>query len=45
MNTKLRKKEKSYSEKDVFKLNNNAVFGKTMETVKMWKKKIEVSNL
>ena len=39
MNTKLRKKEKSYSEKDVFKLNNNAVFGKTMETVKMWKKK------
>ena len=38
MNTKLRNKEKSYSEKDVFKLNNDVVFGKTMETVKMWKK-------
>ena len=35
MNTKLRKKEKSYSEKDVFKLNNNAVLGKTMKTLKM----------
>ena len=41
MNTKLRQKAKNNFEKDVFKLMNNAAFGKTMENVK----NIETLNL
>ena len=39
MNTKLKNKEKTYFEKDFFKLMQNSVFGKTVKNVRKHRNK------
>ena len=45
MNKELRTKAKNNFEKDLFKLINNLVFGKTLENKRKIKGNIETSNL